>query len=212
MSARLQTRSSARRREVLDAALACFAEKGVEATSIEDICGRSGASVGSVYHLFGSKAGVAAALYLDALADFQAAVGGQLKPATGASDGVHAVIAAHIKWADKNRARANYLMEARHTGTVAAHADQIRALNREFGLAIGRWAQAHIAQGALRQMPTGLFIAQLLGPTHEYVCGRLAGRESAPLKLAIRLLAEAAWRALGSDASAANSKSGGSES
>lgn len=208
-TARPQARSAIRRREVLDAALACFAEKGIDETAIEDICALSGASVGSIYHLFGNKAGVAAALYLDALADFQGAVSKQVRPAMGAQEGVHALIAAHIKWVEKNRTRAQFLHETRHAGTVAAHAEEIRALNREFWLALAGWAQAHIASGALRPMPSGLFIAQLLGPTHEYVRGRLAGRESAPLKLGIKLLGEAAWRALGIEEKTADSKHSG---
>ena len=195
----LQTRSTVRRREILEAALACFTEKGIEGTAIEDICLRAGASVSSVYHLFGNKAGIAAALYLDSLQAFQMSVCRQLKPTLGAREGVLAFVAAHIKWAEKNHARANFLQASRHTGSVAAHAEAIRALNRSFSEAIGSWAQQHIASGQLRTMPADLFIAQLLGPTQEYVRGRLAGRPSAALKLAIEMLGESAWRALGHD-------------
>jgi AcrR family transcriptional regulator len=194
---RRQARSSVRRRQVLDAALSCFAEKGIAGTAIEDICSRSGASVGSLYHLFGSKTGVAAALYLDALADFQGAVRRRLKPTTDARAGVCAVIVAQIAWVGKNPARARFLQEMRHTETVAAHAEEIRLLNREFGLAIGAWAQSHIGSRKLRRMPIDVFMAQLLGPTHEYLRGRLAGRQCAPRNLAVQLLGESAWRALG---------------
>ncbi|MBK9236863.1 MAG: TetR/AcrR family transcriptional regulator [Rhodoferax sp.] len=193
----LQTRSVLRRREILDAALACFTDKGVEASAIEDICSGAGASVSSVYHLFGNKAGVAAALYLDSLAAFQAYVCRPLKPTLGAKDGVLAFVAAHIQWADKNKARASYLQAARHTGSVAAHAEDIRALNRAFFESIAGWARPHIASAQLRALPADLFMAQLLGPTHEYVRGRLAGRASAPLKVAMQTLGESAWRALG---------------
>ena len=46
---------SSRRRDVLQAALKCFSERGAEATSIEMIRDLSGASVGSIYHHFGGK-------------------------------------------------------------------------------------------------------------------------------------------------------------
>jgi AcrR family transcriptional regulator len=204
--ARRQPRSTARCREVLEAALACFAEKGIAATAIEDICTRAGASVGSVYHLFGSKDGVAAAVYRDALADFQAALRQRLGPEAGAREGVLAIIAAHIAWVEKNPERTRFLHEARHTETVAAHAAEIGDDNRAFGLAIAAWAKTHMAAGILRRMPGDLFIAQLLGPTHEYVRARLAGREAASASIAKRALGDAAWRALGSEGAAVDAK------
>ena len=55
---------SSRKQEILQAALACFTEFGVEATTIEMIRDRSGASIGSVYHHFGNRERIIAALYL----------------------------------------------------------------------------------------------------------------------------------------------------
>jgi AcrR family transcriptional regulator len=44
---------SSRRELILDAALRSFLEHGLAGASIEDVCARSGSSVGSVYHHFG---------------------------------------------------------------------------------------------------------------------------------------------------------------
>ena len=60
-----------RRDQILDAARACFAEHGYAATTIEQIAARSGASNGSIYHHFGAKDGILAALYVSALASYQ---------------------------------------------------------------------------------------------------------------------------------------------
>ena len=61
-----------RRRDILQAALELFVRSGVGATTVDDIRERSGASVGSLYHHFpGGKEAIAAALYLDTLADYQ---------------------------------------------------------------------------------------------------------------------------------------------
>ena len=57
--------------KVLDAALALFDEAGYAAVTIEDIRRRSEVSASSIYHRFGDKAGIAGALYVQALADFQ---------------------------------------------------------------------------------------------------------------------------------------------
>lgn len=54
----------ARRRAILDAALTSFLKSGVAGATVEALHRESGASVGSIYHFFGSKEGVAAELYL----------------------------------------------------------------------------------------------------------------------------------------------------
>lgn len=49
----------ARRATILKAALGCFIGQGVEATTIDDIRRASGSSIGSLYHHFGNKEGIA---------------------------------------------------------------------------------------------------------------------------------------------------------
>jgi len=194
---RRQSRSVVRHNQVLEAALTCFSAQGIGETAIEDICTRSGASVGSIYHLFGSKDGLVAALYLDALASFQDAVARRLQRPIGAREGVLALVAAHIDWVERHPAHARFLQQMRHTPPVAAYVDAIKARNRDFGLCIGAWAKSHIEAGRLWAMPVDLLVAQLLGPTHEYVRGRLTGREPSSPAVAKRQLGQAAWRALG---------------
>lgn len=198
-TARRQHRSVLRRQQVLDAALACFAEQGIDGTAIEDICAASGASVGSIYHLFDGKAAVAAALYLETLSDYQAAVTRDIGAATGAREGIVAIVAAHIRWVESNPQRARFLQQARHTEVVVARAPEIADLNRDFGRAIAAWMAPHVAAGSLRASLVDIFIAQLLGPAQEYVRGRMSGREGTPPEAAIEALGAAAWRALGID-------------
>lgn len=196
---RRHARSALRRRQVLDAALACFADKGVEATAIEDICAASGASVGSIYHQFDSKTDVAAAVYLDAMADYQAAVTRSLEAVPDAREGILAIVSAHVRWAEDNPVRARFLQQARHTEVVASHGESIAELNRSFGRRVAEWMAPHMQAGRLRPMMVDIFIAQLLGPAQEYLRGRLTGRGTTGPDAAIRALGEAAWRALGKD-------------
>src|SRR5205814_7423752 len=60
-----------RRRAILEAALRCFSEQGYEATTLGQIRERSGASTGSIYHLFASKEEIAGAVYVDGLRSYQ---------------------------------------------------------------------------------------------------------------------------------------------
>jgi AcrR family transcriptional regulator len=46
---------AARRRQILDAARACFARNGFHATSMQDVVAESGLSIGAVYRYFKSK-------------------------------------------------------------------------------------------------------------------------------------------------------------
>ena len=61
---------SERRQAILDVALELFLDDDGTAT-IEEICRRSGASNGSVYHHFGSKDGIAGELTARFLSDYQ---------------------------------------------------------------------------------------------------------------------------------------------
>ena len=51
------------RQQVLDAVLTLFSERGYFATTVQDISSESGVSVGSIYHHFGDKEGIARSLY-----------------------------------------------------------------------------------------------------------------------------------------------------
>ena len=61
-----------RRRQILDAALACFLERGYLGTTIADIRRRSGATTGSIYHFFDGKGALAQALLTDAIVGWSA--------------------------------------------------------------------------------------------------------------------------------------------
>lgn len=55
-------RLEARRRQIVDAAMRLFADRGPSATSMHDIIAASGLSAGAVYHYFPAKRGLIAAV------------------------------------------------------------------------------------------------------------------------------------------------------
>jgi AcrR family transcriptional regulator len=63
MSGRQWTRAEATRQALLDAAKEVFADRGYADSGIAEIVGRSGISVGSLYHHYGGKAGLYLALW-----------------------------------------------------------------------------------------------------------------------------------------------------
>ncbi|SFA87394.1 MULTISPECIES: TetR/AcrR family transcriptional regulator [unclassified Bacillus (in: firmicutes)] len=54
-----------KKREILDSALACFAKKGFQAATIDDIVAHSGISKGSIYNYFKSKDEIYLSLMVD---------------------------------------------------------------------------------------------------------------------------------------------------
>lgn len=52
-----------RKAQILDAAMACFGERGYHETSIDDIAARTGLSKGAVYHHFAGKREILLALF-----------------------------------------------------------------------------------------------------------------------------------------------------
>jgi TetR/AcrR family transcriptional regulator, repressor for uid operon len=76
-----------RRTQILEAARACFRERGFRQTTIEEICGEARISPGALYRYFGSKADIVAAIALDARAEAEGMLD-QLTSAEGLVDGL----------------------------------------------------------------------------------------------------------------------------
>jgi TetR/AcrR family transcriptional repressor of uid operon len=58
-----------RRRQILDAALACFRRRGFHQATMQEICAEAGMSAGALYRYFGSKAEIIGAIAEDKHAD-----------------------------------------------------------------------------------------------------------------------------------------------
>ena len=204
MSATTRTKASgARQREILLAALDCFVISGVEATTIEDIRARSGASVGSIYHHFGSKENLARALYVDELRGYQEGFLRELKRHDDAEPGIRAVVAYHLAWVSKNAKRARYLLSTREADFMTEAEDAVQEMNQRFFEEIAAWRQPHIETGAILRLPADLYTPLLVGPLHQFSRQWLAGRATSTIAEAQSVLAEAVWRALkGSDSAA----------
>jgi AcrR family transcriptional regulator len=185
-----------RRSAILDAALAEFTVHGVAGTSIDDIRRRSGASVGSIYHHFGDKDGIAGALYLDGLGGYQRGFTNVLDGAEAARVGVENGVRHHLSWVDSHRDLARFLLLARDARVVVAAEKPLRDLNRKFFGHVEGWTRPLIADGELRDLDPELIYALWIGPSQELARHWLAGRSRASLTESADVLADAAWRSL----------------
>ncbi|MBU2489479.1 MAG: TetR/AcrR family transcriptional regulator [Proteobacteria bacterium] len=181
----------------MKAALACFDEAGYEGASMKDISRRSGAANGSIYHHFGGKEGVAAAVYLAGLASYQERTGAVFSGDPGAREGVLGLVTAHLAWVEENPEWARFLASMRHAGFMGNQDPAIRAGNVEWAGRILAWKARRVQGGSLRDLAPGLFLSLVLGPCQELVRLWLEGLVPDGPAAAAETLGQAAWRAVG---------------
>jgi AcrR family transcriptional regulator len=188
-----------RQEAILSAALECFTERGFAATTVEEIRRRSGASIGSIYHHFGGKEGLAAELYVEGLRGYQAGLQDALERKPDAEASIRALVRHHVRWVERNPRLAKFLMGRRESELRLATEARVRELNRAFFPRVGAWMERHMRSGEMRSLPPDLWEPLLLGPSQEFGRLWLAGRTRISLRRAERELAEATWNAVRGD-------------
>jgi AcrR family transcriptional regulator len=132
--------AAARRQQILDAATACFSERGIHATTMQDICRRAGLSPGAVYCWFTGKEAI-----IDAVADERHAREREMLQAAATAGDPGAAFSsffdAYLDWlgdpAEQRRRRvsiqmwADALVNDRLRASVRAGTDQ-QAIARDF--------------------------------------------------------------------------------
>lgn len=197
---RTRKASHARRRQILEAALNCFARLGFAATTMDDIRAASRASTGSIYHHFTSKEQLAAALYVEALRDYQTGFVAALQTRSNAQRAIRALVAYHLRWVEQHPAWARWLLDmGRQAELVQATEPDVRALNRDFSERVLAWLAPHVERGTIRKLPAALYFAILIGPAQVFTRMWLSGQSTVDVAPASRTLGDAAWRALRAD-------------
>jgi AcrR family transcriptional regulator len=185
-----------RKQEILDAALACFTESGVEATTIDMIRERSQASVGSMYHHFGSKEAIAASLYVDALMEHHEYQRTLLGKARTAEEGVKAIAYAYIDWVSANPDKARFILYNRSVLAKTEKADELKERTRKQYTEILAWFQPFVERSELKKVPQELYASLIVGPAHDYARLWLSGRAKTDIKAYREVFADAAWSTL----------------
>ncbi|MFU8814502.1 MAG: TetR/AcrR family transcriptional regulator [Pseudomonadales bacterium] len=185
----------ARRASVLRAALDCFTRNGIDATTIGDIQKSASCSVGSLYHHFGSKEGIAEELFIEGIGRFNQGMVRRLRRADGAEESVKAVVRFYCDWSTRNRALASYL----HSRDIDFSADARERLKQVYRSYIGEvfgWFAPFVASGEMRALPADAYVPLISGPIQEYVRRWLSGHYERPPGAMKELFADAAWRVM----------------
>ncbi len=184
------------RARALAAALALFEAQGVAATTVEQVRDRAGVSIGSLYHHFGSRDGLVAALYDDLLGRYRAAIATEL----GSRDGARALLAgfvqAHIGWAVANPAAARFLAEYRRDPAVARGDVRLQQGTADFLRPLLNRLKPAVAAGSIRSLPPELLLSLVIGPVQTWLRLWLDSQTSLKPETAARRIADLVWASL----------------
>lgn len=190
------TRSRTRRRDILEAALRCFSKRGYAATTMREIRRASRASIGSLYHHFGSKEELAGALYLEGLRSYHESLLASIEAFESAESLVKGIVRHHVEWIVSHREWARYLIEMRRAESIVTRDREIRALTRRHLARLREQVDPFVARGALSKLSDELLASILTGPAQSLAAHWVPRGRWDELAAAAPTLAEAAWRAL----------------
>ena len=191
-----QTATAVRQAAILAATLELVGEKGVTAVTMNDICARSGASVGSVYHHFKDREGVLYALYRQCFDDCFAQLRTVVHAATEAKQGITALVRTYLSWVEANPARATFIYEASQGTLLRGYSQEIMAFKGTFYADIFAWMSPFVESGELLRLPPWAYDAIMMGPAHEFARRWLGGMQELSMAEAQTIIAEAVWRAI----------------
>ncbi len=191
-----QTATAARQAAILSATLALVGEKGVTAVTMNDICGRSGASVGSVYHHFKDREGVLYALYRDCFEGCFAELRTAVLATTTAREGIFALVNSYLEWVATHPSQATFIYEASQGTLLRSYQAEIVTFKGAFYADIFAWMRPFVEAGDLLRLPLWAYDAIMMGPAHEFARRWLAGMQELALDEAKTIIATAVWRAM----------------
>jgi AcrR family transcriptional regulator len=187
------------KRRMLLAALDAFNRHGIEGTTIEMVLSACDASVGNLYHHFGSKEGLVAALFFCALQDQSLLIESALREAETLREGVAAVVGSYVDWVSAQPELARFMFQARSAVSKGPHRTELQQRNRQRAKQILSWMSASGRAEQLRDWPAELLPSLIIGAAENYCRAWLAGRVKASPAQYRAMLAEAAWRSVAQD-------------
>jgi len=184
---------AARREALLDAALACFEERGLVNTGIEDIRKAAGASPSSVYHLFRGLPELIAALLERTFVQRYAVVTTAVLRTKTAKRAVTAMVEAHLAWVFAHPVEARFMYRALALDLDGGYRESLRATKERLKAEL----LAHLAKLGVGTLAGGEATIDivLLGTTHQACRTWLSSPDAIDQRWMKKVLPTLAWRA-----------------
>lgn len=184
------------KRDILRAALGCFNSNGIEATTIEMIRLACDTSVGAIYHHFGNKEGLVAALFFAAMSDQASLRLRYFEEAETTKDGVNALVFSYVDWVDSQPEWARYQFNAGFAVSNGPHKEELAERNRLRNQQVQEWFLRPEVGELLTRFPDELVPSLIIGASESYCRAWLSGRVKQSPGAHREILADAAWRSL----------------
>ena len=182
-----------RQQRVLDTALELFTDAGYFNTSVHDIQRAADVSIGSIYHHFGNKEGIAKALYDDRLDRTAEAVSRIMEENKGLYQRGRAFVDYLFDLAERSPAAMHYMLCARHREFMPH--EKAVCSSRPFELIQEMVAEA-MTQGEIRQMEPPIASALIFGGALRLIHLRLEGVFDGLLPDCAAEVWQCAWRSV----------------
>ena len=184
------------RRRVVEAALEAFTTHGYDAVSVSMIREGAGVSVGSLYHHFESKAGVASAVFAEAIDRYHRPLLDIVATRPPAETGIRSLVEAHHLWVARHTDWARFMMTMGDLPEVRADAVRRDAANTRFFEALQDWARPLMDRGMLLRLDPLVFSSVLFGPSYFATRRSLDASVAPPNPDVAVSYADAAWKSL----------------
>ncbi len=184
-----------RRQELLDAALACFAERGLLRTGIEDVRKRAGASPSSVYHQFKDLEALTLALLVRTFERLFAGMVGAVQTTSSAEDAVRAIVRSHLAWVFDCPDEAAFMYQAMLVEHGPVPRAELAAEKARMMAPLAAHLAPFAAAGTLPRLDPVRLELVVLGTCHE-TCRRYLGGADIDADWMREALPDVAWAAV----------------
>ncbi|MGE0723473.1 MAG: TetR/AcrR family transcriptional regulator [Alphaproteobacteria bacterium] len=191
---RAGARGAETRERILAVALSCFTEFGFERTSVLDIARQADIAVGTIYHHFGSKEGIAAAWCAEAWGDWYRTLGRVLEIDAPPPALIRRLVLTMFDWVEVNADLYAFIYDVRRIATARPRVDHFESARSHALQRVGAALAGPMARGEVRPMTPHAFLAIAHGSCLGYAVPWSARRDGwgdAPA-----LIADAVWRAV----------------
>lgn len=185
--------SDTARDRVLDTALRLFAERGYFATSVHDIGRQAKVSIGSIYHHFGDKEGIAQALVSQLSEHMESLIRAGSAGHGSAHDRARGVIARLFQFAEQEPCAMDFMLAARHREFLPS-APPVCA-SKPFQMMREIVAEG-METGEIERMDVMIAASCLFGGPLRLIATRLDGLLERPLPETLDEIWPLAWRSI----------------
>lgn len=184
-----------RRDELLDAALACFARRGLLDTRIEDVRRAAGASPSSVYNLFDGLSSITVTLLTRTFERLFRHLTDRALAQDRPDGAIRAVVDGHIEWVLAHEDEARFMYGAMALELARAEREELAELKAKLAAPVMEHLASLTKGGALPAWPVSTLEFVVLGPTHE-ACRRYLAEAPVDLAALRELLPVVAWESV----------------